>query len=53
MSNDKKTYCDPEELGSFITEDEDGTTREATPEEVEVILEAWSSYESVKNSDNI
>lgn len=35
------TYIDPNDPGSFITEDDDGTTREATPEEAEEQIEQW------------
>lgn len=40
-----RTYADSQNPGDFVTEDDDGTTREATPEEVEDTLEEWEQLQ--------
>ncbi|MBH8574074.1 hypothetical protein I8752_13805 [Nostocaceae cyanobacterium CENA369] len=49
--SDPKTHLDPEEPGSFVTEDDDGTIREATPEEIEETIKQWEQWENDASSN--
>ncbi|MBW4645518.1 MAG: hypothetical protein KME23_21450 [Goleter apudmare HA4340-LM2] len=46
-----KTYIDPENAGEFLTEDDDGTVRESTPEEAEEVIEQWNQWDK-EGTDN-
>ncbi|MHC5935168.1 hypothetical protein [Nostoc sp.] len=47
-----RTYCDPENPGDFVTEEDDGPTRESTQEEIEETVEQWQEWDKGEGDKN-